>query len=50
MTIPTDQIVKSNVYISEILTADVMAQLFNDMKNFANNIVLLGRNNAIECG
>ncbi|XP_055324263.1 uncharacterized protein LOC129578933 [Sitodiplosis mosellana] len=49
MTLSTDQIVESNVYIPEIMTdGDVNARIFNNMKYFANNVALIGRDNAID--
>lgn len=41
MTIATDQAVHSNVYITEVLTTDVNALIFNDMKQFSKNVALL---------
>lgn len=49
LTISTDQTIKSNVYISDILTTNVNARIFNDLLHFADNIVLIGNNSRIEC-
>lgn len=50
MTTSTDQIVESNVYISDILADEgINARVFNNMKHFAENVALLGRDNAIDC-
>lgn len=49
ITIATDQAIESNVYISQILTSDVNARIFNDLAHFAKNVVLLGSNSTIEC-
>lgn len=49
ITISTDQAIKSNVYISEIVTTDVNARIFNDLLHFADNVVLLGTDSTIEC-
>lgn len=49
ITISTDQNIKSNVYISEIITSDVNARIFNDLLHFADNVVVLGNDSRIEC-
>lgn len=49
MTVSTDQTIEANTMISRILSHDVEAKLFNNMKRFADNVVLLGRDNVIEC-
>lgn len=49
MTVSTDQTIEANTMISRIFTQDVEAKLFNNMKRFADNVVLLGRDNVIEC-
>lgn len=49
MTMSTNQTIESNVYITEILTSDANARIFNDMQYFADNIALIGQNNVIEC-
>lgn len=49
ITISTDQNIKSNVYISEIITTDVNARIFNDLLHFADNVVVLGNDSRIEC-
>lgn len=49
MTLSTDQIVESNVFIPFIFAdADVHARVFNNMKHFANNVALLGQDNVID--
>lgn len=49
ITISTDQIIASNVYVSEIITTDVNSRIFNDLAHFANNVVLLESDSVIEC-
>lgn len=50
MTTTLDQIVQTNIYIEQIIVdADCNVQIFNEMKHFAKNVVLLGRDNVIKC-
>lgn len=49
MTLSTDQIIKTNVAISEIFTADVNARIINDIIHFEDKVVLLGQDNVIKC-
>lgn len=48
MTLSTDQIIKTNVFISEILTTDVSARIINDLIRFVDKVVLLGQDNVIK--
>lgn len=50
MTVSTDQTITANTMISRIITQrNVQASLLNNMKRFADNVVLLGQDNVIEC-
>lgn len=49
ITKSTNQVIESNVYVTEILATEVNARIFNDLLHFANNIVLLGEDSTIEC-
>lgn len=49
LSLSTHQTIETNIYIPEILTSDVNVRLFNSMKRFAENVVLLGRNTVVEC-
>lgn len=50
MTTTLDQIVQTNFFIQQIMVdADCNVRIFNEMKHFAQNVVLLGRDNVIQC-
>lgn len=50
MTISTDQTITANTMISRIIAqANIESKLFNNMRRFLDNVVLLGQENAIEC-
>lgn len=49
MTLGTDQVIDSNLFVKEILApGGVNAKLFNDYKDFAHNVALLGSDNVID--
>lgn len=47
LTIETDQTIDSNVFISKIHATEIRSNVINNMPNFAENVVLLGRDNII---
>lgn len=49
ITISTDQIIKSNVFIPEIFATGVIARLINEIPRFEDRVVLLGQDNVIKC-
>lgn len=49
ITKSTNQVIESNVYVSEILGTEVNARIFNDFAHFAHNVVVLGEDSTIEC-
>ncbi|XP_031638196.1 uncharacterized protein LOC116350528 [Contarinia nasturtii] len=48
MTMATDQVIQSNAFIRMIFANHVNVRIFNDMRNFADNVVLLGTDAVIE--
>lgn len=49
MTLGTDQVIDTNLFVKEILApGGVNAKQFNDYKDFANNVALLGSDNVID--
>lgn len=49
ITISTNQDINSNVFVTEILATNIKAQVFNDLSQFAKNVVLLGDNSVVDC-
>lgn len=50
MTVSTDQTITANTMISRIIAQqNVQATFVNNMKRFADNVVLTGQDNVIEC-
>lgn len=49
LTFSTDQTIASSVFIPRMLATDVQTNIFNDMKHFAENVVVIGRTNFIQC-
>lgn len=49
MTTESVQSIQSNIYVSQLFTDDFNAKIINNMKYFAENIVLMGHDNVIEC-
>lgn len=50
MTISTDQTITANTMISRIISqGNIESKLFNNMRRFLDNVVLLGQDNTIEC-
>lgn len=49
ITMSTNQVIESNVYVSEILATEVSSRVFNDFLHFANTVVILGNDTTIEC-
>lgn len=47
LTIGTDQKIDSNVFISKVHVNEIRSNVINNMPNFAENVVLLGRDNII---
>lgn len=48
LTLSTDQIIDSNVFISKMHVNNIQSKVFNDMKRFAENVAVMGRDNIIE--
>lgn len=48
-TLTTQQTIKSNIYISKFHVGNIVANSINDHENFQDNIVIIGRDNVIEC-
>lgn len=49
MTISTDQKIESKFEVLQTITNDVTTHNFNEYENFIENIVLVGRDNVIDC-
>lgn len=49
MTTSTDQVITSDTYIDMILASAVNTRILNNMRHFADNVVLIGGDAVIEC-